>query len=40
MLSDAPHYVRRRVKAEDINDKDAESEANEIVSFYQSNLQQ
>lgn len=40
MLSDAPHYVRRRVKTEDIDDKDAQNEANKIVSFYQSNLQQ
>lgn len=36
MLSDAPHYVRRKKGGDD--GKSAEDEANEIVGFFQSKL--
>lgn len=36
MLSDAPHYVRRKKDGDD--GKSAEDEANEIVGFFQSKL--
>lgn len=37
MLSDAPRYIKVK---EDEEEKDAVDEANEIVSFFQSNLKQ
>lgn len=47
MLSDAPRYVRRRVKAGDsentfrgeVDPESAAREAGDIVNFYQSNLE-
>ncbi|MBS6400086.1 MULTISPECIES: hypothetical protein [Bacteroidaceae] len=47
MLSDAPRYVRRRVKAGDsenasrggVDPESAAREAGDIVKFYQSNLE-
>jgi len=47
MLSDAPRYVRRRVKAGDsenasrggVDPEAAAREAGDIVKFYQSNLE-
>lgn len=38
MLSDAPRYIK--VKDDEDPGKDAVDEANEIVSFFQSNLKQ
>ena len=39
MLSDAPRYVRVKDSAED-EEQTAEDEANDIVTFFQSNLKQ
>lgn len=41
MLSDAPRYVRvKNTDNDESKDKTAEDEANDIVSFFQSNLKQ